>query len=84
MDLFVYEGVSVHDLERLVISHKGKGHGAGWFLDRVVVTEMEGDNSEQEYIFPCGRWLDDHEDNKAVERELRMIGKTLNDYSFFS
>ncbi|XP_013396607.1 lipoxygenase homology domain-containing protein 1 isoform X2 [Lingula anatina] len=68
VDVFKLEAVSLEDLTKVVVSHDGRGHGAGIFLDKVVVKETDG--SDREVIFPCGHWLDDHEEDKKVEMEL--------------
>ncbi|KAL3869892.1 hypothetical protein ACJMK2_042519 [Sinanodonta woodiana] len=74
VDSFEFEVVSLDKLTAIDISHDGKGHGAGIFLDKVIIKEKKGsDLSPLQYIFPCGRWLDDHEDDCKTERTLRMI-----------
>ena len=96
---------SVGRLRTLTVGHDGRGHGAGWHLDTIVVTELQppGDDDEsvdkivvrevqppgddesverrrrrrrgsRELVFPCGRWLDDHEDDGKTERELLAAG----------
>ena len=68
---------SLGKLQRLIIGHDGVGHGAGWYLEKVTVREQHGDESEgrKELVFPCNRWLDDHEDDGRTERELLAAGK---------
>ena len=75
MDTFLIDAVTLDNLERLIVGHDGNGHGAGWFLDKIVVRERVGDNSGKEFVFPCGQWLDDHEGDGKTERELMMLGK---------
>ncbi|XP_070194990.1 lipoxygenase homology domain-containing protein 1-like isoform X2 [Littorina saxatilis] len=70
-DNFQVEAVDLGDLTSVVIGHNGKGHGAGWFLDKVVVKVKGGDGGK--CSFPCMRWLDDGEDDGKTERELRRI-----------
>ncbi len=72
VDTFIIEAVTLDNLERLVLEHDGKGYGAGWFCDKVVV-KKQGDDSK-EYVFQCGRWLDDHEDDCLTSRELVLSG----------
>ena len=71
------------DLQKVVIGHNGEGSGAGWFLDRITVTERSGPNANMIYLFPCNRWFDDHEEDKKTERELQLLGGQLNMFSFF-
>ena len=60
-----------------MIGHDGVGHGAGWFLDKIEVIEKDSEKNFPEFVFPCSRWLDDHEDDKKTERELRLLGNTV-------
>ena len=64
--------VDLESLKTLTLSHDGRGHGAGVFVDRVVVVETE--HKHLQHVFPCGRWLDTHEDDCCTQRTLRMIG----------
>ena len=64
--------MSVGALQRVVVDHSASGHGAGWFLNKLVVTDT--DDKRREYEFPCLRWLDDHHDDKQTTRELVAIG----------
>ena len=75
MDTFLVEAVSLDKLERAVIGHTGQGHGAGWHLDRLVV-RVKG-KGEKEWVFGCGRWLDDHEEDRKTERELLLTGECV-------
>lgn len=77
MDCFLVEAVSLEELTHLVIGHSGHGHGAGWFVEKVVLVEKESDRSGVQQIFPCGQWLDDHEGDGRIERTLRLLGKAL-------
>ena len=40
-----------------------------------MISVKDTEQSNLLHVFPCGRWLDDHEDDCATERTLRMIGK---------
>ena len=77
MDTFEFEAVDLGDLDSVVVSHDGRGHGAGIFLDKIVVRERDSENSDLQYVFPCGRWLDSHQDDCLTQRTLRMLGKQL-------
>ncbi|XP_030851144.1 lipoxygenase homology domain-containing protein 1 isoform X2 [Strongylocentrotus purpuratus] len=68
VDVFTLEAVTLRQMKRIRIGHDGSGAGAGWFLDKVVVTE-EG-KSKSEMVFPCQRWLDRDEDDGFIVREL--------------
>ena len=73
--MFVLGAVSLDELSKIEVGHDGVGYGAGWFLERIIVREKIGDNTKNEYVFPCSRWLDDHEDDKKTKRTLKMLGK---------
>ena len=64
------EAVDLQDISSVIVSHDGKGSGSGWFLEHVVIKEVSSENM----VFPCGRWLDQGEDDGKTERELRLIG----------
>lgn len=53
-------------LHLLIFNVDGKGFGAGWFLDNVVIT----DNTEKKSVFNCGRWLDKGEGDGLTIRDL--------------
>ncbi|NXY68823.1 LOXH1 protein, partial [Glareola pratincola] len=74
MDIFYIKAVSLGDLEKVLISHDGAGPGNGWFLDKIVIKHKEGKEA-QEVVFPCNRWLDEHQDDGKTERELTANSK---------
>ena len=45
---------------------------------KVVVRAQSGDFSGNDFIFACSRWLDDHEEDGKIERELQLSGWLLN------
>lgn len=59
MDEFQLEAVSVLKLTKIRIGHDGKGVGAGWFLDKVVVKQAGDEKYSQE--FGCQRYGRDFE-----------------------
>ena len=54
MDEFELEAVSVLKMTKIRIGHDGKGVGAGWYLDKVVVRQVGGDK-KYEHEFVCQR-----------------------------
>ena len=50
-----------------MIGHDGKGLGAGWFLDSIV---LDVPSQGQQMKFSCNRWLAEDEDDGLIEREL--------------
>ena len=66
-DHFEFKLPDLGELERLEIGHDGSGIGAGWFLDKVVVTLEE---HAREWRFHANRWLDEREGDGELECEL--------------
>ncbi|XP_047236335.1 lipoxygenase homology domain-containing protein 1 isoform X3 [Girardinichthys multiradiatus] len=64
---FIVEAVDLGDLEKLRIGHDNSGGSSGWFLDWV---EIDAPSQGQRLRFPCGRWLDEGEDDGAIVRDL--------------
>lgn len=51
-------------LSKICIGHDNSGFGPGWFLDKVVVSELDaGNNEHQEWFFLCGKWFDKTEED---------------------
>ncbi|XP_069846828.1 oxygen-regulated protein 1 isoform X3 [Dipodomys merriami] len=69
VDIFSIKAVSLGKLKTVVISHDGTGPGNGWFLESIVV-KSEEEESSQEVLFLCNRWLDEYQDDGKTEREL--------------
>ena len=68
--MFELEAIGIEDVLEVIVGHDGKGHGSGWFLDKVMVKEK----GDLQYVFPCGRWLDDGERDGKTELTLRCLG----------
>jgi hypothetical protein len=66
-DEFTIESPSVGEINKILIGHDNKGLSAGWFLDRVVIEDL---NLHRTYEFPCNRWLAKDEDDKQISRIL--------------
>merc|ERR1711988_1514658 len=65
------EASELGKLEKISIGHDNSGFGAGWMLDSVTVTHQgPGELKGERFHFPCGRWLDDEEDDKLTTRIL--------------
>ena len=81
--MFFLNMTSLGTLQRLIIGHDGVGYGAGWFLDKVIVRERNTEDVGKECVFPCNRWLDDHEDDGRTERELLVAGISCDILCYF-
>uniref|UniRef100_H2ZAW4 PLAT domain-containing protein n=1 Tax=Ciona savignyi TaxID=51511 RepID=H2ZAW4_CIOSA len=68
MDTFTFQDkLSVGEPQKLRVWHDSKGFSSGWHLDHIEVCD---ESTQQKYMFPCGRWLADDEDDKQTIREL--------------
>ncbi|ESO92330.1 hypothetical protein LOTGIDRAFT_162634 [Lottia gigantea] len=68
-----FEAVDLKELQSVMMEHDGKGFGAGWFLEKVTITETTGDKSHITYIFPCNQWLDNGIGDGLTERRLKCL-----------
>lgn len=66
-DEFKIECPSVGEINKILIGHNNKGTGPGWFLDRILVEDL---NEHRIYEFPCNRWLATDEDDGQISRFL--------------
>ena len=55
VDEFEVEAVTLLKLRKIRIGHDGRGVGAGWFLDKVVVGQVDTDKYDTEFV--CNRWV---------------------------
>ena len=67
VDEFFVECPCLGTMQRLRIGHDNSGAGPGWFLDKVIVDDME---AGRVYDFPCQRWLAKDEDDGSISRDL--------------
>lgn len=54
-------------VQRLHVRHGNTGLGPGWLLDRITIRNLD---TQQEWTFPCNRWLALDEDDGEIERTL--------------
>ncbi|KAL5006870.1 hypothetical protein ScPMuIL_015676 [Solemya velum] len=75
VDEFQLEAVTLMKISKIRIGHNGKGAGAGWYLDKVVVRQQ----GEPKYntVFECNRWLAVDEDDGLIERDLTASGSQM-------
>ncbi|KAL2778057.1 lipoxygenase homology domain-containing protein 1 isoform 6 [Daubentonia madagascariensis] len=72
-DTFTIYAVDLGPLTKIRIRHDNSGNRAGWFLDRIDITDM---NNEITYYFPCQRWLAVEEDDGQLSRELLPVDES--------
>ncbi|XP_054600445.2 lipoxygenase homology domain-containing protein 1 [Nothobranchius furzeri] len=67
-DVFHVKTHNVGPLRKLRIEHDNTGMSASWFLDRVVVTDVNRPNLR--YYFACNNWLSREEGDNLFVRDL--------------
>ncbi|CAL8318268.1 unnamed protein product [Lota lota] len=67
-DVFHIKTHNVGPLKKLRIEHDNTGMNAGWFLDRVVVTDVN--RPHLRFYFPCNNWLSQEEADNLIVRDL--------------
>lgn len=67
-DTFRIKGDYVGDLAKLRIEHDNTGRLAGWFLDRIVITDLY--EPETKYFATCNKWLAKDEGDGQISRDL--------------
>ncbi|KAM9225590.1 lipoxygenase homology domain-containing protein 1 isoform 3-T3 [Dugong dugon] len=72
-DTFTVPTMDLGPLTKIRIRHDNSGNRAGWFLDRIDITDM---NNEITYYFPCQRWLAVEEDDGQLSRELLPVDES--------
>uniref|UniRef100_H0X7D1 Lipoxygenase homology PLAT domains 1 n=1 Tax=Otolemur garnettii TaxID=30611 RepID=H0X7D1_OTOGA len=72
-DTFTIYAIDLGPLAKIRIRHDNSGNRAGWFLDRIDITDM---NNETTYYFPCQRWLAVEEDDGQLSRELLPVDES--------
>jgi hypothetical protein len=67
VDTFMIRIDDLGDLVRLRVRHDNKFPFPGWYLDRIFI---RNEDLDQEWTFPCNRWLAPDEDDGEIERVL--------------
>jgi hypothetical protein len=66
-DTFTVSADELGRIERITIRHDDKGFASGWFLEFVAI---RNEDTGEEWIFPCGRWLDRREGDGKIKLDL--------------
>lgn len=69
-DVFDLPAVDLGQLVKVKVTHDGSGSGSGWLLDKIIVKEKE--DSSIQFVFECGRWLDEGSGESDVEVTLPL------------
>ena len=68
-DTFRIHSNYVGPLAKIRIEHDNGGRNPGWFLERVVITDLK--DATVKFFFPCGKWLAKDEGDGLISRELK-------------
>lgn len=85
-DTFKIRTNCVGPMKKIKVEHDNTGLGAGWYLERVVITDLN--NPKWKCYFPCGKWLARDEGDGAISQYLIgskdpfAIRKDWNDLPF--
>lgn len=69
--MFTVEAADLGNVYKAKIRHDNSMINPSWFLDRVVVKDLETDHT---YEFFCERWLSKKKEDGKVERTLYAKG----------
>ena len=58
---------AIGKIKKLRIGHDNTGAGPGWYLDKVIVDDLD---KSRVYEFPCYRWFATNEDDGQLFRDL--------------
>uniref|UniRef100_A0A8C4UPX1 Lipoxygenase homology domains 1 n=1 Tax=Falco tinnunculus TaxID=100819 RepID=A0A8C4UPX1_FALTI len=67
-DVFRVKTNNVGQIRKIRIEHDNTGLNAGWFLDRVIVTDMN--RPHLRFYFPCNNWLSKEDGDGLYVRDL--------------
>eukprot|EP00111_Clytia_hemisphaerica_P004632 TCONS_00013294-protein len=74
-DLFKIKVKYLGKLQRILIEHDNTGFAAGWFLDRVTITNS--DSPKEKWYFVCNKWLSKDDGDGEISR-LVQATKSLD------
>ncbi|GCB61309.1 hypothetical protein scyTo_0014316 [Scyliorhinus torazame] len=67
-DVFRIKTNNVGPIKKIRIEHDNTGMSASWFLDRLVITDMN--RPHLRFYFPCNQWLSKEEGDGLYVRDL--------------
>lgn len=83
IDCFLYKTKKpLGDLDCIRIWHDntGPGNSASWFLDRVIIQDLQ---TNKKYYFLCEKWFAIDKDDYKIERTIPDVGPTKKPGIFF-
>ena len=69
-DIFTIACVNLGRLNKVKVWHDNSGLKSAWNLDRIEVYDKL---AEDNFLFPCNRWLATNEDDGQICRELVVV-----------
>ena len=66
-DEFTVRSRAVGRIQRVNISHDNSSRNASWFLDKVLVEDLQ---EKKVYEFPCNKWLATDQEDGKLSRDL--------------
>ena len=69
-DIFSFNCINLGPLSKVKVWHDNSGLKSAWNLDRI---EIQDKLAEENYVFPCNRWLATSEDDGQICRELVVV-----------
>ncbi|CAM4967373.1 unnamed protein product [Rotaria socialis] len=70
VDKFRVNGDYIGELMKLHIEHDNSGQSSGWFLDKIVVTDLF--EPKTQYVATCNQWLAKDEGDREISRDLTL------------
>ncbi|KAM3939741.1 lipoxygenase homology domain-containing protein 1 [Leptodactylus fuscus] len=68
-DVFRVKTNNVGPIKKIRIEHDNTGLNAGWYLDRVIITDMN--RPHLRFYFPCNNWLSKEDGDGLYVRDLQ-------------
>lgn len=76
-DVFKLENLDyIGPIQKVRIEHDNSGTAPGWFLERVVVSDLK--DPKVKYFCPCSKWLARDEDDGQISRDLLATNDLLS------
>uniref|UniRef100_A0A3P8XB79 PLAT domain-containing protein n=1 Tax=Esox lucius TaxID=8010 RepID=A0A3P8XB79_ESOLU len=78
-DIFRFQDIlSLGELSKVRVWHDNKGPAPGWHLEYI---DVKDETMDQNFRFPCNRWLAKNADDGQIMRELACANNDILDFS---
>lgn len=71
-DIFSFNCINLGKISKVKVWHDNSGLKPAWNLDRIEINDKL---AEENYVFPCNRWLATSEDDGQICRELVAVNE---------